>query len=413
MGIPRWFYGWTIVGAVFTILFLIFSAAYTFSAVFPSLSAEFDASRASVSLIFSIAAFLYFGLGAISGPLGDRIEPKWVVGFGVVVIAAGLVVAATAERLWQVYAGYGIGIGVGVGFAYVPAVSALQRWFNVRRGFASGLAIAGIGVGTLCAPPAAAVLIEWSGWRATYLLLAIAVLIVGLGASALLESAPQQRGLQPDGAPSGPGSRPTMDGASPREALTSRTFWLMYVATVFVSLGLFVPFVHLVPFALDNGMTARTGAILIGAIGVGSTFGRFLIGGLADRHGRMRVFVGCFAGLGAMSLIWFATVNPWVLGAFALGFGLFYGGWVALAPAVLADYFGVRSLGSIIGALYSSVGIGTLFGPPLAGYAFDTWQSYDVPILVGAVTGFIGAAIASMIPHPNGPAEKHSANRAT
>jgi OFA family oxalate/formate antiporter-like MFS transporter len=61
----------------------------------------------------------------------------------------GLAIASAARSLAEVYAAYGLGVGLGVGCSYVPAVGAVQRWFARRRGFASGLAVSGIGVGTL------------------------------------------------------------------------------------------------------------------------------------------------------------------------------------------------------------------------------------------------------------------------
>ncbi|MFP3711765.1 MFS transporter, partial [Paraburkholderia sp. SIMBA_009] len=77
-----------------------------------------------------------------------------------------------AHTLLQVYVAYGLGVGFGVGCAYVPAVGAVQRWFVRRRGFASGLAVAGIGVGTLVMPPLASALIAHVGWRGAYVTLA-------------------------------------------------------------------------------------------------------------------------------------------------------------------------------------------------------------------------------------------------
>src|SRR3546814_9783720 len=86
-------------------------------------------------------------------------------------IALGLALASTARSLGEVYAAYGLGVGLGVGCAYVPAVGVVQRWFVRRRGLASGLAVSGIGVGTLVMPPLASHLIDALGWRETYFIL--------------------------------------------------------------------------------------------------------------------------------------------------------------------------------------------------------------------------------------------------
>ena len=68
---PRIFYGWFVVAGTFAVTFVGFGCAYTFSAFLPSLQQDFAASRGSISLVFSLAGFLYFALGMVSGPLAD------------------------------------------------------------------------------------------------------------------------------------------------------------------------------------------------------------------------------------------------------------------------------------------------------------------------------------------------------
>jgi OFA family oxalate/formate antiporter-like MFS transporter len=145
---PRILYGWWVVAAAFVITFLGFGSAYTFSAFLEQLQRDFGASRGSVSLVFSLAGFLYFGLGIISGPLADRFGSRPFAVIGMVLLGVGLGLASAAQSLTEVYAAYSLGVGLGCGCAYVPAIGAVQRWFVRRRGFASGLAVAGIGVGT-------------------------------------------------------------------------------------------------------------------------------------------------------------------------------------------------------------------------------------------------------------------------
>jgi len=145
----RIFHGWVVVAAAFAITFIGFGSAYTFSAFLEQLEHDFGASRVSVSLVFSLAGFLYFGLGIVSGPLADRFGARPLAIAGMLLLSAGLALASVAHSLVEVYAAYGLGVGLGVGCAYVPAIGAVQRWFVRRRGFASGLAVSGIGVGTL------------------------------------------------------------------------------------------------------------------------------------------------------------------------------------------------------------------------------------------------------------------------
>lgn len=101
-----------------------------------------------------------------------------------------------------------------------------------------------------------------------------------------------------------------------------------------------------------------------------------------------------FAGMAASLFIWAFAGSFWPLAIFALVFGVFYGGWVAILPAVVMDYFGGRHVSGIIGALYTSVAIGTLIGPSAAGFAFDFSHSYTLPILAGAAANILAAIVA-------------------
>lgn len=415
----HFFYGWYVVAAAFAVTFVGFGSAYTFSAFVESLQRDFAASRGQISLVFSLAGFLYFGFGIVSGPLADRFGSRRLAVAGMLLTAAGLAAAGAAHTLMQVYVAYGLGVGFGVGCAYVPAVGAVQRWFVRRRGFASGLSVAGIGVGTLVMPPLASTLIAQVGWRGAYFTLAVIAVVIGAGMSLLIENDPRGRGLLPDGEaahePGGgaqvtghgagvpvsaaarrqPVAASAPAGATVREAVMSRPFASLYAACLACSFGVFVPFVHLVPYALDHGVAPSTAVLLLGAIGVGSTAGRFFLGGLADRFGRRASLLAMFAGMAVALVAWAGAGTVATLAAFALVFGVFYGGWVAVLPAVVMDYFGGRNVSGIIGVLYTSVAFGTLIGPAAAGFIYDAGGGYLVPILASAAANAIAFAIVA------------------
>lgn len=393
---PRIFYGWLVVAAAFAITFIGFGCAYTFSAFLEPLEHEFGASRGSVSLVFSLAGFLYFGLGIVSGPLADRFGSRPLAITGMVLVGLGLALASAARSLAEVYAAYSLSVGLGVGCAYVPAIGAVQRWFVRRRGFASGLAVSGIGVGTLAMPPLASLLIASLGWRSAYLALGALALVLGGGMALLVENDPQRRGLHPDGDELPQAGRSPATGATVAEAIRSPRFISLYAACLICSFGVFVPFVHLVPFARDHGITASWAALLLSVIGIGSTAGRFLLGGLADSMGRERSLLLMFAGMALALAIWAVSREIWSLAVFAFVYGVFYGGWVAVLPAVVMDYFGGRNVSGIIGVLYTSVAFGTLIGPSAAGYAFDLSHSYELPIIVSAATNVVAAIIVAL-----------------
>lgn len=368
--------GWLVVGGSFGVMLAGFAATYSFSAFLAPLEREFATSRGEVSLIFSIGVCLYFLLGAATGPLAGRIGARPTVLVGIAILAAGLLFAGSAESVGGVFLGYGLGIGLGVACTYVPSIAAVQPWFTAQRGLASGFAVAGIGVGTLVGPPFAAHLIDAFGWRGALTGLAIAVLLVG-GVAGALVTTPETHA----------------EAAEPVGlALRSGSFRWLYAAGMLIGVGTFIPFVHLVPYAETLGVPRDLAVLLVGAIGVGSTVGRFLIGGLADRFGRDRSLAAMFTGCGLCLLLWLAARDTWQLFAIALAYGVSYGGFVALMPALTADLFGPRRASAVIGVLYTSVGWGALVGPSLAGYAYDFSGSYLLPLATGGILDLLAAA---------------------
>lgn len=400
------FHGWYVVAAAFTLMTVAFGCAYSFTTFFDSLQTEFGATRAETSLIFSIATAAFFGLGIISGPLTDTAGPRLVTLFGIVVVAAGLALAAFSGELWQVFLAIGVGLGVGVGFVYVPAIASVQPWFDKRRGLASGIAVTGIGVGTLVVPPIAAWMIEWGGWRATYIALAAGTLVLGVLAALVMENRPDRRGLRPDtnrplpprssALPAGPPL--AMVDLTPRQAALTRPFWYMYLAAFLLSVGLFIPYVHIVPAVQDMGFDKDLGVRVLQAIAIGSIAGRFLVGFVADLVGRRMGYAIAYFATALSFLVWLLSSEPWQLYVFAVMFGTGYGAFVALSPAMAADYFGGRRISSILGLLYSSVTFAVLLGPPLAGLSYDVLGNYQLPLIGAAIASGLGAILIVLLP---------------
>jgi MFS family permease len=356
------------VGAGFLAMALVFGVAYSFGAFFAPMAAEFHAGSGATSIFFSITAFLWFTLGVVSGAAGDRFGTRRVMAVGAVVMGAGLVLTSLVHQLWLGYLTYGVGVGVGVACGYVPMVAVVGSWFDRRQGLAMGIAISGIGVGTLAGAPAATALIGLYGWRRTYLIFGIVSFLV-LAVCGFLAERPARSGV----------SRLALG-----RAVRSREFITLYLSILLTSFGLFTFFVHLVPYAESKGIDARAAASLIAVAGVFSTFGRLGLGPVADRFGRLRTLQLAVFAMAASYLVWLSEPAYAGLAFFAALMGAAYGGWVAISPSVLAEFFGTEGLGGTTGALYTGAGIGALLGPPLAGVVVDATGSYR-PAIVGAM----------------------------
>ena len=282
-------------------------------------------------------------------------------------------------NIWLAYICYGVFVGFAIACGYVPMVAIVGGWFDRHRTLALGASVAGIGLGTLVATPVAAALIAATSWRTAFIIFAIA----GSGLLAVVAIV-----ITP-----GPASEPAPQRRPLRELWQILDFRILFLSTLFVSFGLFVPFVFIAPFAEERGSTAFAAALLVGLIGGSSVVGRLAISGIANRFGTGRLYRICFLVMAASLLIWLLGGDSYgALVVFAIAFGAGYGGFIALSPAVAATRFGLKGLGGLLGTLYSAAGIGSLGGPPLAGWIIDA-SGYTAAILFATAAALIGWAL--------------------
>jgi MFS family permease len=358
---------WVVVWACFVCLAIIFGVSYSFAAFFENFATEFDAQRADVSWIFGLCGGVYFVMGAFGGMLADRWGPRLVCMAGMAIIACGLYVTSLAESLLTLYISYGLLVGLGIALVYTPAIASVQAWFTQRRGLASGIASSGVGAGTLVLPVVVSQLMTYMSWRDTLQTLSLGVACVGLLAAFLLERAPQA--VQ--------GEKVAMAGLTLKEALKTPTFRWLYMGTLWGAPVMFIPFAHISAAARDAGLPEAQAVGLVGLIGIGSLMGRFAIGWLADKLGRVKTLMLMQSLMGLSYLMWAVAQDQLAFAVFALWFGLSYGSIVSLLPAICMDLFGGRAVAAIIGTLYTGAAFGNLFGPVLAGKVFDVAGQYD------------------------------------
>nr|WP_315235462.1 MFS transporter [uncultured Albidiferax sp.] len=384
------FRGWNMVAATHVLFALIFGAMYAFGAFFEALQHSFQADRFSVSAVFAGTAFVYYLMGVVSGALADRFSARWIVSTGIVLLSLGLALASLAPSLPILMALFCGFVGLGVGLVYIPSITVVQHWFVRQRSRASGLALAGTGLGTLAGPVIASALLQRFDWRGTMQWFALGVAVLGLAAASRLIGQPADGGQRPDGdtPASLSASQATTHGMTLPQTLRSTRFWWFFASIFLASLGLFVALVHISPYARAMDIAPTHSSVLIGLIGVGNVLGRLLLGGLGDRLGPQRLLLWLTMCLGLLNLLWFVAGGFWGLAVFALLFGAANGGCIALYPVVAANWFGTRYLGAVLGTPYVGVGIAALFGAGAGGWLFDLTQSY-----VGSILGSGGAAM--------------------
>ncbi|MGH7913801.1 MAG: MCT family MFS transporter [Candidatus Binataceae bacterium] len=389
---------WLTVTAGFLACFALFGVTYSFGAFFKPMAQEFGATREAVSAIFSITAALYFALGPLTGYLSDRFGPRPVVAAGALIAGGGVILTAFIPRLWFAYLTYGLGVGIGVSCCYVPLIAMVAGWFERRRNMALGIAVSGIGAGTLAIPPLSGELIVHLGWRHAYVILGIAATVLLLLCAALSKRPP-----------AGP-----QRIARPRfgQFIRDPNFIVLYVSSALANIATAIPFVFLPVYARDHGISEVAAAGLISFIGLTSMFGRVGLGTLADRVGLIRLYQAAVLALGLSYFIWLAAHGYTMMVMFALAMGASYGGYVALNPAVVAELFGVAGMGVVLGTLYTSTAVTVLFGPPVVGAIIDHTGSYQLGILFTIATTIAGFLVLLALKPRRVPASEDEARRA-
>ena len=372
------FYGWIIVGATFVLLMILAGITYSTPVLFRFFEADFAIGRAEASLLFSVSQVAAFVVGAVAGGLAERFGPSRVVGGGVVLMAAGLIGAATAGSYLTLVIFYGVAVGLGSGSIYIPLLGLIQRWFYKRRGSATGIATTGVGIGTLAFPVLSAAVADAWDWRVLYLGFAGICLSLGLVAVSFLVADPREHGLMPDGdATTEPTADKAIAGMAFVEVLRDRQFYLIYLSSFGAAVLSLMAFVHLPQQMAEAGRGQMQAATIVSVIGLFSLAARLGGGAWADRIGRVAMIRVALLIMLLTSVLWAA--NPWGADTYfviAALFGVTYGLSIALLPTVIADSFGNREISKVIGVVYTSFALAALVGPTVAGLVHDRTGSY-------------------------------------
>ncbi len=384
---PRVFYGWLIVIVSAVGLFLGAPLViFSFSVFFKPLVVNFHASRAAVSFAFSLMNTVGALWIPLSGVLIDRLGAKRVIiwmtlFYGLTLIAALWV----GNSIWQLYLFFSIlGIALSGGPVPVPYGAVISHWFNRHRGLALGLAMLGIGVGTLVVPVAAQRLITLFGWRITYALFGGAVLLVPLPiVAALLRNDPAELGLQPDGDETAPGSLLSPQGnqgITRQELWHSPVFWMLICIFSLAGACVHGAIIHMSAIFTDRGVSAEHAALAASLVGAALIVGRLGSGYLLDHFFAPRVAI-LFYGATALGLamLWAGgSGTPALAASFLIGLGM--GAEVETMGYMISRYFGLRAFGTAFGLVFGAFMLAGAAGVLLMGAGYDRFHSYTVPL---------------------------------
>ena len=370
-------------------------AVYAWSVFRVPLSDAYGTGVSAVNTTFSIA-LLTLGFAAFFGGLWmNKSGPRIVALSAGVLYGAGIFLASfAAPSLWILYLTYGLMAGIGIGLGYIVPIATLVKWFPDKRGFITGIAVAGFGAGALLTAPIAKQLVQGVGLFLTFAILGILYLVMVVGAALFMKNPPEgwtPEGWEPEEGESG--ERTGVDYEL-RDALKTWQWYALW-ALLFLNVTAGIAIISEAdPIAQEvSGVAPATAAWLVSIISVGNTAGRFLWAWLSDAIGRRWVFLTMFL-LQAVLFFLLPVVGASFVMLAILSFIIVscYGGGSGTMPAFNADYFGSKNVGMIYGLMITAWGFAGVLGPLLISIIYDMTRSY-----AGAFYILAGIMLASSI----------------
>ena len=399
---------------------------YGFSALFKPIASELGFSRAVTSGAASIRNLQ----GSIEAPLigwiTDRFGPRWLVLGGVFIISLGLILMNFIDSLWAYYVVWGVILGTGANMAlHLPIDVAISNWFVKKRGRALSIKWTLSGLSGMLILPLVAWLITTQGWRMTCVIGGGVMVLVGLPLAWFFvkQRRPEYYGLLPDGATMAEEAVDTeqmidrgVEYAAEieeveftlRQALKTRTYWLILVVGAIPDLVYPVMGIHLIPFLTDRGIDPLVAAGMMAVMVTASIPARFIGGLIVDRVRRdhLRYLLGAIPLVQVLGLtIFLLNQTTIIIYVWFILWGIGFGANLAIGTTVTVRYFGRKALGSIEGSYGLFMLPMGVIAPLYVGWLYDTTGSYTIAFIVLAISMTVTGALFPFIKPPKPPAK--------
>ena len=421
---------WLVVGGAILIQ-LALGAIYAwsvFTARLTDASGSYAFSASETAWVFSSGLATFAIVMVLAGRVLPRVGPRLLSVIGGLLLGGGYVLGGLfGATFWVQLLCIGIISGAGIGLAYVVPISVCVKWFPDKKGLITGLAVAGFGFGATIWVKLAG---SWFGGllnttsifglpgvQSVFVIYGIALAVLVLLGSVVMVNPPEN--FQPAGWVPATSENGDHEGAvefRARDMLRTPQFYMLWSVFMFAGIAGLMVIYCIKLFGIDalefHGV-ANAGAVTGTAMAWYAIFnglGRIAWGSISDRIGRKTTIVVMSALQGVTMLatyhvfVTFGSVYGFIVVAALIGFN--YGGSFALFPAITADYFGNKNVGSNYGWMFTAYGIAGLAGPLLAGYFKDAAQGatdpsvWMTPFIVAGVVCLLGSVIMLVIKRP-------------
>ena len=417
MTYKREFYGWKLLGVLFSLDFLNMGFPYFGGSVINTyMLKEITMSRSMFGLGFTLAN-LCIGLpSVIVASSIVRLGIKKTFGIGSAFLLIGTVwLAFFTTQPWQYLVGFGVIVGTGICFStIVPVTTSVTRWFRRYRGRAMAIPLSASGFAGFIGSPLINKILTANGgnWRQAWETVAGIAVLSGIIAFLFVKERPEDLGQVVDGIEQ---DTPTVRSTAkellitrhawtPAEAVKTTSYWMIVIGGVASQFPYFFFVAHGILHMKGSGLSAATAAWAMGVFTLGAIFGRQIGGWLMDKIPARYAFMSGLCCYFAGSLLALRIHADTLAIAFAAA--IFYGtgfGWTFICTnTATAHFFGPAAYPKLNGV---NLLIGGLLGSPagfIGGKLFDVYRSYALGFalnMVIAAIGIIALAFAT-VPQP-------------
>ena len=404
-----WHHAWIILAAACVLSIISRADSASFAVLVDPLADKFGWKRGEIGFAYSLAFLCSMPAMLVFGWLGDRLSARTLMLGASLMISGGTVMLGMIHELWHLYVIYGVFVGALGNAAFVVLIPVIiTRWFTKKMGLALGIYWAGLGLGPVIFAPLFRWMIETRGWESAFMVIGLSFGVILLFFSWFIRTSPAEMGMTAYGAEADTGQEKKSSevAVTLRSVLKEKPVWLLMGCHHLGCAGHAVILAHGVSMATHHGIPGLQAAGVLSTIAGVSIFSRFTFSLLTERFGGRTILSGAIFGQSLCVLLLLFAHDVWHFYAFAVVFGLCYGGEMVGFPIINRQMFGPKAP---LSAIFSFEMIGGSTGMALGGWIggalFDHSGNYTSAIIVASCIGFMAVPLALWLPrHKHVPA---------
>ncbi|XP_056627120.1 monocarboxylate transporter 12-B [Triplophysa dalaica] len=398
-------WGWMIVAGCFVVTVCTRAVTRCISIFFVEFQMHFARDYSGTAWIHSLVDCTTMLCAPLGSLIGNRLSCRVAVILGGFLASIGLVLSSFATSLEYLYLSLGVLTGLGFALCYTPAIAMVGVYFCERKALAYGIAMSGSGIGTFVLAPLVQLLIEQYSWRGALLILGgfVSNLCVCGALLRPIVLKEEEACPLPVDSESGynvklfarngvhtkkttcvklqvNGKQSCLQSMQEYSFLLMPDFLVLAGSFLLLASGCSLPFVYLVPYALDVGLSHQHAAFLMSILGVIDIIGNITFGWFTDRRCMKKYRNICYlfaVGMEGLCCLFIPLLQTFaLLVPFSVLYGYFDGAYVALIPVVTSDIVGTSYLSSALGVVYFLHAVPYLVSPPIGGWLVDTTGTY-------------------------------------